>query len=76
MNLLFVLVTWNRGMGSDADDWLKLLADNIDSWATELNIYPDRITPETTLGDLGGHLLIKSEHQCVRIRHGLSFRRR
>lgn len=56
----FVLVTWNRGMGSDADDWLKLLADNIDSWATELNIYPDRITPETTLGDLGGHLLIKA----------------
>lgn len=57
----FVLVTWNNGsLISDARQWLELLADNVDSWATTMNIYPDRIGPNTTLGDLGGHLVVKA----------------
>ena len=57
----FVLVTWKDGGGiMDARRWLELLADNVDSWKTTMNIYPDRIGPNTTLGDLGGHLVVKA----------------
>ena len=44
----------------DARRWLELLADNVDSWKTTMNIYPHRIGPNTTLGDLGGHLVVKA----------------
>ena len=57
----FVLVTWKDGGGiRDAERWLELLANNVDSWKTTMNIYPDRIGPNTTLGDLGGHLVVKA----------------
>ena len=57
----FVLVTWKDGGGiMDARRWLELLADNVDSWKTTMNIYPHRIGPNTTLGDLGGHLVVKA----------------
>lgn len=59
----FVLVTWNNGGSSiikDARQWLELLADNVDSWKTTMNIYPHRIGPNTTLSDLGGHLVVKA----------------
>lgn len=57
----FVLVTWKDGGGIlDARRWLALLADNVDSWKTTMNIYSDRIGPNTTLGDLGGHLVVKA----------------
>lgn len=59
----FVIVTWNNGGTNiipDARQWLKLLADNVKAWATPMNIYPDRIGPNTTLRDLGGHLVVKA----------------
>lgn len=57
----FVLVTWkDGGVLWDGRYWLELLADNVDDWAATMNIYSNRIGPDTTLGDLGGHLVVKA----------------
>lgn len=59
---VFVLVTWNDGLLSGGEDWMQTLADEVDDWKDTYDIYPDRVGPNTTLGDLAGHILIKANY--------------
>ena len=58
----YVLLTWNDGFVSSESEWINQLANDVESWKDELNIYPDRVTPNTTLGDLAGHLVLKANY--------------
>lgn len=58
----FVLITWNSGVLSEGETWMREVADKIDEWQSSFNIYPNRVDPNTTLGDLAGHILIKANY--------------
>lgn len=56
---VFVLVTWNRGTYSGSEEWLRQVTDDIEEWSDKFNIYTNEVTPNTTLGDLANHILVK-----------------
>lgn len=68
----YVLLTWNDGAVSSETDWIEQLADDVESWKDELNIYPDRVTPNTTLGDLAGHLVLKANYNSTDMGNALA----
>lgn len=68
----YVLITWNNGAVSSETEWITQLADDIESWKDELGIYPYRIGPETTLGDLGGHLVLKANYNTESMGNALA----
>ena len=58
----FVLITWNSGLLSGGETWMREVADRIDEWQSSFNIYPNRVDANTTLGDLAGHILVKANY--------------
>ena len=56
---VFVLVTWNSGTYSGSEEWLRQVTDDIEEWSDKFNIYTNEVTPNTTLGDLANHILVK-----------------
>ena len=56
---VFVLVTWNDGTYSGSEEWLRQVTDDIEEWSDKFNIYTNEVTPNTTLGDLANHILVK-----------------
>lgn len=58
----FVLITWNSGLLSGGETWMREVADRIDEWQNSFNIYPNRVDANTTLGDLAGHILVKANY--------------
>lgn len=58
----FVLITWNSGLVSGGETWMREVADRIDEWQSSFNIYPNRVDANTTLGDLAGHILVKANY--------------
>lgn len=68
----FVLITWNSGLLSGGETWMKEVADRIDEWQSSFNIYPNRVDANTTLGDLAGHILIKANYNDEDMANALS----
>lgn len=60
----FVQITYNSASGNNSSfgafqSWIKSVEYVINSLKGKYNIYTDRITSSTTLGELGGHIVLK-----------------
>lgn len=52
---------WDREPRNEEQTWINLLRDKVNELAAvpENRIYTGEITPNTTIGDLGGHIILK-----------------
>lgn len=66
----FVLVTYNSGSGSQKD-WMTSLQNTINGISEDV-IYNKEITPETTLGDVFGKIVVKCNYNDDEMVSGLA----
>lgn len=59
----FVLVTYNGGSGSQ-NDWMKSVQSAVNNCASDLSyrIFTDPMTPDVTLGDVKGKIILKANY--------------
>lgn len=62
----FVLVTYNSGNGSE-NDWMKSLQQTINDCArnSTYRIFNGNLSPNTTLGDVGGKIIVKANYNSA-----------
>ena len=66
----FVLITYNGGSGSQKD-WMTSLQTTINGISEDV-IYKEEITPNTTLGDVFGKIVVKCNYNSADMINGVS----